>query len=102
MQKNGTNADGLWEIYSGGQDYKKIGQLKSINGKSDVEGAWKGDCNNIKGSDGSFFPPLLKKDTPLSAFSPDVCRSVEYTRKVFFLNEYITQLTYNFNTFNSV
>ncbi|XP_035704870.1 scavenger receptor class B member 1 [Folsomia candida] len=79
LNKNGTNADGLWEIYSGGQDYKKIGQLKSINGKSDVEGAWKGDCNNIKGSDGSFFPPLLKKDTPLSAFSPDVCRSVDVT-----------------------
>ena len=35
---------------------------------------WNSDADEIKGSDGSFYPPFLKRDQLLWIFNPDICR----------------------------
>lgn len=74
--------EGEFEIYTGkGSSSKLLGVFKSIKGSSSVSW-WKGDyCNEIRGGDGSLFPPFTKPDTKLSAFALDVCRSIDFQYK---------------------
>jgi len=77
LQRNGQNADGLWEVYSGTRDISKFNTIKSIDGSPRLpDGWWNGTCGEIKGTDGSMFPPFITKDTTLYAHSPEICRSV--------------------------
>lgn len=76
MQKNGTNADGLWEIYSGVKDNSRINQIRSVNGNETIGQYWNTpECNKVKGCDGMFFPPYVKKTDRLYVYATEACRS---------------------------
>ncbi|CAG7833577.1 unnamed protein product [Allacma fusca] len=79
--KNGTD-DGLFEIYSGVKDVSKFGLIKTWNNKTQLDWWLKTEgnyCNNINGTDGSLYPPFVKKDRILYIFHPDICRSLGLT-----------------------
>lgn len=52
-----------------------MGELIEYDG--DVEmNIYDGDeCNKWKGTDGLIFPPFMKRDEPIWAFAPELCRS---------------------------
>jgi len=87
FQKNHTD-DGLYEIRTGRTDSSKFGEIVRWNGESEL--SWWGKsgggdfCNRINGSDGSIFPPFVKKDRVVRIFSSDLCRSLylTYTKEV--------------------
>lgn len=74
--------EGEFEIYTGkGSTAKFLGSFKTVKGASALTW-WKGDyCNEIRGGDGSLFPPFTTRDTKLSAYAPDVCRAIDFAYK---------------------
>nr|WAB51688.1 scavenger receptor 2 [Harmonia axyridis] len=73
-------SDGVYEVNSGMIDISKIGEIEQWN-YSNYTSLWdenlmNNTCNQIKGSDGTLFPPHLSEDSSLSIFSTDICRSV--------------------------
>lgn len=79
-EKNATISP-EYEVYAGIKDPSRFGQIKRWNNKEKLS-VWRGDtCNMINGSDGTLFPPFLTKETVLSAFEADVCRSAQLVYK---------------------
>lgn len=37
------------------------------------------ECDKVKGTDGSIYPPFLTKDRKIDVFSSDLCRSLTFT-----------------------
>lgn len=64
-------------MYTGYDNSNNFGRVKTWNGKPEL-GFWRkySECDKLKGTDGSIFPPFVTRETELDAFSPDVCRSL--------------------------
>ncbi|XP_066489173.1 platelet glycoprotein 4 [Tiliqua scincoides] len=67
--------DGLYTVYTGKDDSGKTAIIESYKNKSTL-GFWPSYCDMVNGTDGSSFPPFVKKDTTLQFFSSDICRSI--------------------------
>lgn len=62
---------GPYQIYSSGP---LIGNIVSWR-NSQVMNIWYGDeCNHVKGTDGTFFPPFVTRGQVLTVFVPPLCR----------------------------
>ncbi|RWS23125.1 Lysosome membrane protein 2-like protein [Leptotrombidium deliense] len=73
--KNNT-PEGPFEVFTGIDDYTKIGQFVAWKDKVSLN-HWKGkECNVLNGTDGIQFSPFLKKEQILSVFIFDACRSI--------------------------
>ena len=79
MYGRNDTPEGEHEIYTGQAGTSHIfGYFASHKGKK-VLNFWKGEyCNNIRGSDGTLFPPFVTESTVLSAFAMDLCRSFDF------------------------
>uniref|UniRef100_A0AC35FQN1 Uncharacterized protein n=1 Tax=Panagrolaimus sp. PS1159 TaxID=55785 RepID=A0AC35FQN1_9BILA len=95
-QNNGTTAQTrYYTIKTGKDDYKNVGQVisqrptlfnETIN--TIPEEWWNGynnlTCKNpeyateFRGTNGDYFAPFIDKDTKLSAYIEDVCRSLDF------------------------
>lgn len=53
-----------------------VGRVVSFNGDEELDTYDGEECNEIKGTDGLFFPPFLTKDTKVWAFAYPICRSI--------------------------
>ncbi|XP_019399184.1 PREDICTED: platelet glycoprotein 4 isoform X2 [Crocodylus porosus] len=71
---NGTS-DGVYKVYNGKDDISKTAIIDSYKNKRNLS-FWEGHCDLINGTDGSSFPPFVKKDSILRFFSSDICRSI--------------------------
>lgn len=86
-KKNGTwdeKSDGTMTVSTGADgNFTNIGKVLKWNGKPTLN-FWKSTCNNLKGTDGQFFHPNIKKGEELDIFAPDLCRSlaIKYQRTV--------------------
>ncbi|CAG9861578.1 unnamed protein product [Phyllotreta striolata] len=61
----------------GTKNYRDVGRIVEYNGTADGLSTWPTkECNTITGTDGTVFPPLMKKEEGLKNFSPDICRSL--------------------------
>lgn len=70
--------DGRFELFTGKDDIKKLGKVKSWNGKETIDGLG-GECAKIKGTTGDLWPPV-EKDQDATFFVSDVCRSLTFKR----------------------
>ena len=79
MYARNDTPEGEHEIYTGQAGTSHIfGYFASHKGKKNLN-FWKGDkCNEIRGSDGTLFPPFVNSKTVLSAFAMDLCRSFDF------------------------
>ncbi|CAF0969948.1 unnamed protein product [Adineta steineri] len=75
---NGTD-DGLYTVFTGGNDITVLNHINKWNGVSSLP-YWRTPWGNqINGTDGSWFPPLINKDLQserLYLYSTDICRSL--------------------------
>ena len=72
--KNGT-FPGILTTMTGQTGLQDVGRVLAWNGETKLD-FWKGECNKIKGTDGSSFPPDLMPNTTLYLFNRDLCRSL--------------------------
>ncbi|KAJ8948285.1 hypothetical protein NQ318_020772 [Aromia moschata] len=74
-QKNATPGKRI-KAYRGSLDYRNVGRIVEYDGSQKID-VWPTDnCNKIMGTDGTIFPPFLKKEEGLVSFAPDLCRSL--------------------------
>ncbi|XP_071514706.1 lysosome membrane protein 2-like [Panulirus ornatus] len=75
IDKNGST-DGLFNVFTGVNDITKYTTIDTFNHERELA-FWKTDeCNKIQGTDGSSFPPDVKRDSILFMFNENLCRSV--------------------------
>uniref|UniRef100_A0A0P4WMB1 Scavenger receptor class B member 1 n=1 Tax=Scylla olivacea TaxID=85551 RepID=A0A0P4WMB1_SCYOL len=78
IEKNGST-DGLLNVYTGRDDMTKYMTISTFDYKWELH-YWKTDeCNKVQGTDGSSFPPGVKKDSVLYMFNENLCRSIPLT-----------------------
>ncbi|XP_051268495.1 lysosome membrane protein 2 isoform X1 [Dicentrarchus labrax] len=76
MYKKNESHSGEFVYHTGEQNYMDYGRVATWKGESKLN-FWTSDqSNNINGSDGSAFHPLLNKDERIYIFTPDLCRSI--------------------------
>ncbi|XP_015782932.2 platelet glycoprotein 4-like [Tetranychus urticae] len=66
---------GPFEIYANGA---KMGHFKSWHGLLSLDRWFGEECNKIRGTDGTFFPPFVDKTRKLYVFVPNFCRSIYF------------------------
>lgn len=83
QRNNSANFEGIFNMYTGADDIYKMGQVHSWNHKTH-NGIYPGECGDVKGSLGEFYPPNLKPNDSVSIYLPNMCRSVplDYTEMV--------------------
>ncbi|XP_037037286.1 uncharacterized protein LOC119074990 [Bradysia coprophila] len=73
---NGTEA-GRFKTFRGVKNLQNLGKVIEFNGETELD-VWDGDeCNEIRGTEMSIFPPFGSKEDGLWAFEPNVCRSMK-------------------------
>lgn len=71
--KNGTSKDNV-TMFTGASDITLYGLINNVNGMGQLAHYTTDECNSIRGSDGSIFPPHITKNTTLHVFDKDLCR----------------------------
>ncbi|KAG4079636.1 hypothetical protein HA402_010416 [Bradysia odoriphaga] len=83
MRNNSADLFGYYNVNTGVADIQQLGMLKNWNFK-DTNGAYEGDCGQIRGSAGEFFAPQQPRNGTISIFVSDMCRDLklEYEKDV--------------------
>lgn len=79
--KNESLETGEFTVFTGQDSPKTYGIIDNWNGINRMD-FWKTEeCNSIKGTDGTAFPPGLTPETVLHLYQPDLCRSLPLVYK---------------------
>ncbi|GFG37746.1 hypothetical protein Cfor_06985 [Coptotermes formosanus] len=71
--KNGTVRERL-EVKRGMDDIKDLGKLVEFKDQK-LQTVWDGkECNELRGTDSTIFPPFLTNKDKIEGFLPDLCR----------------------------
>jgi len=70
--------DGEFRMFTGTDDIYKVGQIDAWKNQTDLSDYYPGECEELTGSAGEFFPQDRDKTT-LSYFTPDLCRPIFFT-----------------------
>ncbi|KAJ8971698.1 hypothetical protein NQ317_014681 [Molorchus minor] len=62
-----------FKVLRGVKSYKDVGRIIEYDGNAEIDTWPTEECNQIKGTDGTIFPPLLTKEEGLVSFAPDLC-----------------------------
>nr|WNX29034.1 sensory neuron membrane protein 2 [Odontotermes formosanus] len=73
--KNGTVRE-RFEVKRGMEDIKDLGKMVEFKDQK-VLTVWDGEeCNALRGTDSTIFPPFLTKKDKIEGFIPDMCRAL--------------------------
>lgn len=76
LPRKGVSKDVI-TVYTGELDPQLTGQVYSVNGVRSMTAWTTAECNMVRGSDGSRFPPAnVTAKAPVAIFSRDSCRSL--------------------------
>lgn len=76
FQANGTES-ARFKTYRGVKNIHDLGRVIEYDGEPEVD-AWDGDeCNEIRGTESSIFPPFMAKEDGIWAFEANLCRSMK-------------------------
>jgi hypothetical protein len=65
------------EVKRGMDDIKDLGKLVEFKDQK-LQTVWDGkECNELRGTDSTIFPPFLTNKDKIEGFLPDLCRYVE-------------------------
>ncbi|XP_063632604.1 scavenger receptor class B member 1 isoform X1 [Cydia splendana] len=85
LARNGT-LDEVSTIYTGQKSMSRFGYLDKINGLDHLPHWKESPCNDIRASEGSFFPPrAVTKSDLVHVYDKDICRilPLQYRRDVY-------------------
>lgn len=68
--------DGIFAINTGVRDRHLFGRVSTWNSYKQLPFWAAPNCNAINGSDGTLFPPPIKRSEPLYIFNQELCRTV--------------------------
>jgi len=69
-----------FEVKRGMEDIKELGKLVEFKDQK-IQTVWDGEeCNTLRGTDSTIFPPFLTNKDKIEGFLPDLCRYVVYRR----------------------
>lgn len=72
---NATNGD-RFKTYRGMKKLRDLGRVIEFNEEPELD-VWDGDeCNELRGTEGSIFPPFGEKEDAVWAFEAGICRSM--------------------------
>lgn len=75
VQKNGTVRERL-RVKRGMENIKDLGRVVEFKDQR-VQTVWNGEeCNELKGTDSTIFPPFLTSKDKIRGFLPDLCRYI--------------------------
>jgi len=78
VKKNGTELlSGRYTVHTGVGDISQIGSIQNFNNLPEFP-FYDGECKNLKGSAGEFFPPEPFTSKPIYLFAPEMCRALPY------------------------
>jgi len=63
-------------VYRGIKNYEDVGRVLTIANSTKLKMWFGSPCNDIRGTDGTIFPPFLNKEKEVWVHSPDICRSI--------------------------
>lgn len=68
----------VFRIFTGEDDFDKIGIIESLNGQTEMP-YWKTDkCNVVEGTDGSqFAPSFIQNNKTVTVYVKDICRKFD-------------------------
>lgn len=76
MQVNGSDDGDVFKTYRGMKKISDLGRIIELNGEPEMD-FWEGDeCNAIRGTESSIFPPFKPKEDGIWAFESAICRSM--------------------------
>ncbi|CAF0927586.1 unnamed protein product [Brachionus calyciflorus] len=75
IDKNNT-FDGLYTIYTGADDYNKVGLVEKYNRQNKLNSWTTKYANMINGTDGTILPPFVNESSIIYIFNSDLCRSL--------------------------
>nr|UQE86052.1 sensory neuron membrane protein [Tropidothorax elegans] len=74
--KNATVDEGRFTVHRGVRDAQEVGMMVRFNGE-EVQKVWSGpECNALRGTDSTIFPPFISDSDDIVSFAPDLCRSL--------------------------
>ncbi|KYN23106.1 Scavenger receptor class B member 1 [Trachymyrmex cornetzi] len=73
---NGSRSPERIRVYRGIKNYKDIGRVLTIGNSTKLKMWFGNPCNDIRGTDGTIFPPFLSKEKEVWVYSQDICRSI--------------------------
>lgn len=81
MQRNGSDEiGGHFNMHTGAGDITQIGATLEWNHQA-ATGYYPGECSNVRGSGGEYYPPDANKETPISIFNGELWYVILISRK---------------------
>jgi scavenger receptor class B, member 1 len=77
MRNNSADLTGWFNVDTGTNNVRNTGMMRNWNFQNQTR-FFENECGAINGSAGEFYSQKLTKESTLSLFSPDMCRSVAF------------------------